>query len=592
MKVVFLHGIGDGLPMREWLSALNGALDEAGHPPINDSQVFAPRYASLLTTDGISAKMPDVTYKPKDDRQSRREFERRQAAVQRLLQQEPNVATFGFNNVPKPWMAAAHGIGADWLPVMNLDQVRRYVDSEGHRGAILRYLLDQLPASGDIVLIGHSLGSVVAIDLLDHLPKDLRVRRFITLGSPANNEALHRGSDRLLKKFPYSRVNDWINVFSYRDIVTMGRGLASIFPGAQDFAINIAGIIGHAPEHYLANPSVAKLVADILYPTKQIVRASSGLTVRLTDDHLFTLIRLHFASTVAKNIKDEERAKRYTDALNVIQDDLAAQLQQAADAGHPLPSELHSIIAGHLPPLPHRLELSEAVMVLTTLTATNFVEPYPIDTGDAPKDALGEMMEQLGFSRDRSAKIVTALTEVDRLLKRTGGIPWGRIGVAAAGLALLAAGPVGIMAAAPASAYGGAAITGGLAAFGPGGMVGGLATLGTLTGGGAAIAAGATLSGSSAETVTLNVTQLSLRVAADYALKLLDLPVDSELWGQLTLLETQISAELNRLETFSDPKATRVQQLRSAKDAVTKLLGFVVDKGLGGATAVAGRAAN
>jgi len=148
------------------------------------------------------------------------------------------------------------------------------------------------------------------------------------------------------------------------------------------------------------------------------------------------------------------------------------------------------------------------------------------------------------------------------------------------------------MAAAPASAYGGAAITGGLAAFGPGGMVGGLATLGTLTGGGAAIAAGATLSGSSAETVTLNVTQLSLRVAADYALKLLDLPVDSELWGQLTLLETQISAELNRLETFSDPKATRVQQLRSAKDAVTKLLGFVVDKGLGGATAVAGRAAN
>lgn len=50
--------------------------------------MVAPKYDSLLTIEGISAKMPDVTYMVKNDDQSRREFERRQAAVYRMLQDE------------------------------------------------------------------------------------------------------------------------------------------------------------------------------------------------------------------------------------------------------------------------------------------------------------------------------------------------------------------------------------------------------------------------------------------------------------------------------------------------------------------------
>jgi pimeloyl-ACP methyl ester carboxylesterase len=483
-------------------------------------------------------------------------------------------------------MAAAGAFGANRLPGFNLDQVRRYVKNEGLRGAILRHILDQLPTSGNIMLLAHSLGSVIAIDLLDHLPEKLRVRRFITLGSPANNDAVHSGSARLLKKFPYSRADDWTNFFSVRDVVPMGRGLASIFSGAQDFAIDIPGVNVHPAERHLTNPAVAKLVAQMLYPAKHVVRASSDIAVRLTDDQFLTLLKLRFAWAVAKNIEDKDAAQRYTDTLKVIQDNFAAALRQLADTGCPLAPELHSVIAGHLPSLPNRLELREAVVVLTTLTATNFVEPYEIDTGEAPKKALGTMLVNLGFSPSRNAHIVTALSEVDDVLKRTGGIPWGRIGVAAAGLALLAAGPVGLAVAAPAGAAGGAAIVGGLAAFGPGGMVGGLGMLGGLAAGGAGLAAGAALGESGPEALVLNVTQLSLRVAADYALKRLQLPVDTDLWGQLVSLETQVAAELNRLEPFSDPKATRIQQLRAAKDAVKKLLGFVVDKGIGGATGI------
>lgn len=84
----------------------------------------------------------------------------------------------------------------------------------------------------------------------------------------------------------------------------------------------------------------------------------------------------------------------------------------------------------------------------------------------------------------------------------------------------------------------------------------------------------------------LSLTQLTLQVSAEYALKRLDIPADPGLWRQLISLETQISAELNRLDAFSDPKTPRVNQLRATQDAATKLLGFVVDKQLGGAIAI------
>ncbi|MFV8053887.1 hypothetical protein [Mycobacterium sp. 48b] len=84
MKVVFLHGIGDGDPHFAWLRELNQGLTQAGHGPIDREQVIAPRYSSCLRTEGRSAKLPPVTYKPKDEPTARREFERRHARVQRL----------------------------------------------------------------------------------------------------------------------------------------------------------------------------------------------------------------------------------------------------------------------------------------------------------------------------------------------------------------------------------------------------------------------------------------------------------------------------------------------------------------------------
>lgn len=580
MRIVFLHGIGDGDPKMGWLDGLNRGLSQAGRPPVNSERVIAPRYRSLLNTAGISAKIPPVTYKPKDDSSGRRGFERRQAKVQRKLGLEAGVRAFGFDRVPEPPLSVLQQAAINSVPWFDLPQVKRYMQNEGTRGAILQRILDSLPSTGDIILVGHSLGSVVAIDLLDNLHEGLHVRRFVTIGSPASSRPLHENSDRLLKKFPYDRVDDWTNFFDKRDVVTGGRGLASTFPGAQDFSIDIGG--DHAASTYLGHTSVAGLIADVLYPTKAVALRESGIAVRLGDNEASILLSLHFGHAVQRQIKDKNAAARYADALGAQQDEVVAQIESADAASNiAVPPELYELAQGTLPRLPHRWELHEAISELVVLAMTNLVEPYEINVDRAPRDALSEVAVELGFQRSTGTKIGNAIEDVQSYISRKGGVPWGRVLTAAAGVAIIAAGPVGLIVAAPAGVFGAAALTGGLAALGPGGMVGGLAMLGGLAGTGAAVAtSAATTGGGPAQPITDSNT-LVLRVAVEHARKLLELPYDEALWYQITDLETQLSARINRLSVYSDPKSAALETLRAGQFTVTRLLAFMLEKGLG-----------
>jgi len=92
--------------------------------------------------------------------------------------------------------------------------------------------------------------------------------------------------------------------------------------------------------------------------------------------------------------------------------------------------------------------------------------------------------------------------------------------------------------------------------------------------------AAAVASGSGADTAGPNLEKLMMRVAAEHARKQLDLPFDSALWYQLTDFECQISAVVNRLNAFSDPKSVKLSQLTAAQVAVNALLRFMIDRGL------------
>lgn len=63
------------------------------------------------------------------------------------------------NDLPEPVFAGAAGASMA-APIGLLAQAKRYVRDAGLRAAVVRSMLDALPASGDVVIVAHSLGSL------------------------------------------------------------------------------------------------------------------------------------------------------------------------------------------------------------------------------------------------------------------------------------------------------------------------------------------------------------------------------------------------------------------------------------------------
>ncbi|NMM90448.1 hypothetical protein B2J88_39990 [Rhodococcus sp. SRB_17] len=174
VKVVYLHGVGTGDPDASWLKGLNEGLVNDGHAPIELDDVCVPKYSHLLSVKGASAKLPPSTYTVTDDGTSRLQFERRQANILRKMAMDPSVLAFGLRRLPNGMLTKAQN-GAVALGPAVLGQVKRYVSDENLRGAVLHHILGCMPKSGEIILIAHSLGSVIGIDLLGRLPKSVQV---------------------------------------------------------------------------------------------------------------------------------------------------------------------------------------------------------------------------------------------------------------------------------------------------------------------------------------------------------------------------------------------------------------------------------
>ncbi|MGY2082340.1 hypothetical protein [Blastococcus sp. SYSU DS0539] len=579
--LVFLHGVGNGDPQGTWLQALNDGLVEAGYDPLPKSQTVAPRYSDLLETDGVRASMPARTYSAKDEDARRRDYERRQARVSRLIGHDPDAWGVGLEAVPEVVVDVVQKAVVDFR-LGQLGQVDRYIDNDGLRGAVLRRVLEAVPAEGDIVIVGHSLGSVVAIDLLDHLPPSLRVRRLITLGSPAGSAFIHEKCERLLKRFPYGIVDDWANVYGRGDIVTAGRGLAGTFPAAQDFVVAVGP--RHYAKAYFEHPSVRTLIGEAMHGSQEtgLVPVERSVELRIPAPVEQAIFFLAFAHHVRRLIEDRKTAERYGQALQLVQEDMANRLKlMLVNEGRPVPPIVESLGNGTPPRSRRDWNLDEAIDPLVLCALSNLVQPYDINAGKAPTAALRDMAIEIGIQPESGTTIGKAIQEVRGVLEDSSGVPWSRIAFGLGGVALLVAGPLGIALAAPAGLAGAAAITSALATFGPGGMVGGIALLGGLASTGAAVATGAAAVGGAGDApLEQIVVDLTARISAARARQLLDLSVDAMLWYHVVALEAELAAELNRLEPLSDGSSPRLKDLRRKREVVRRALTYMTARGM------------
>lgn len=169
------------------------------------------------------------------------------------------------------------GIGERTL-VGVLKQVQLYFNNPHVRARALRSLEDAV--TGDTrVLIGHSLGSVVAYEALSAHP-EWRVHTLVTLGSPLGISKIV--FDRLNPVpvggrgfFPGSVVA-WVNMAAPGDVVALVKRLADRFDGAVTDLLVDNGAKAHDASPYLTTVEVGQAVLRGLGSTGSSVLSSSA----------------------------------------------------------------------------------------------------------------------------------------------------------------------------------------------------------------------------------------------------------------------------------------------------------------------------
>jgi pimeloyl-ACP methyl ester carboxylesterase len=143
---------------------------------------------------------------------------------------------------------------------LTLDDVHRYLENrDGVADRIRQLLIDALTAAwqdGDRVLvIGHSLGSVIAWDSLWQLSReagqDSRIELLMTLGSPLATRFIRNGlkgaREKGARQFP-TNIGRWVNVSARGETVALHRRVRPFFAGMLRYGL--VGEIEDIPDIY------------------------------------------------------------------------------------------------------------------------------------------------------------------------------------------------------------------------------------------------------------------------------------------------------------------------------------------------------
>ena len=216
-----------------------------------------------------------------------------QPAIDRLLEQpEASVADRAEAGSLRRRTIRSIYRAADRLPFLipyfaddkleiHLRDLRRYVSNEsGIADAIRRMLKIPLQAASHagrpILLIGHSLGSVVAYDTLWQLGQeqnnDLRIDLFVSLGSPLGQHYIQqrllghkrRGKDR----YP-GNIRRWVNVAAIGELTAIDMQLADDFAPMRQHGL-LETIVDHTVYNWFRLDGVLNVHAEYGYLVNEV----------------------------------------------------------------------------------------------------------------------------------------------------------------------------------------------------------------------------------------------------------------------------------------------------------------------------------
>jgi hypothetical protein len=315
MKIVITHGrdqayqIPDTLE-RDWTDAVRFGLRRVGAPEADSVEVGFAFYGDLWRPDH-----PIRAHDPADDDEAVRGAapvragaanRDREATASRdheaddpldaALREPPSQFTwdiaqelafgedeettrFGARDVGGivTWLDQRLGVGRvvlGWF-LKDLDE---YFRDDKIRSGVAEVVSKRIRAADDdVVLLGHSMGSIVAYDLLaGGVAEDLRVKGLVTFGSPLGMPTLRKRVAHLHPGTPFPPgLPRWINVYNPDDWATLERRLKPLYgPGSDLLDV---GAVGHGPDGglgsahdpkvYLSSDALARPLAEILAST-------------------------------------------------------------------------------------------------------------------------------------------------------------------------------------------------------------------------------------------------------------------------------------------------------------------------------------
>lgn len=270
----------------EWIDALQKGLRKAElELALPDDQVRFPFYGDTLDhlSRGKKGDAPDVIVMGLADGASEQERAFIEAIVRDLVatagvteeqiaaEEEVLVVEAGIQN----WKAVLAALrlldrikplGMPTVAAFTRD-VYHYLNNPGIQTPIENGVRSALEGRGECVVVGHSLGSIVAFDVIARAgtPRDWSVPAYITVGSPL---AMGPIKEKLRPLERPAEVITWFNAYDPEDVVALHPLDAKHFPvtpevenfdGVDNFTDNQHGIIG-----YLSDPTVARRIYDAL----------------------------------------------------------------------------------------------------------------------------------------------------------------------------------------------------------------------------------------------------------------------------------------------------------------------------------------
>jgi hypothetical protein len=278
-RIVTVHGVGqqfkgDAIIHREWWPALLSGLHLAGGDLTDERELTCPFYGHLFRKPGTLAIA--THYGIEDIGAEEAELlrllweEAARAEPECVPSPEELAAAQTLGRVPKVMQRALNALAksrfweniAEGMLIGDLKQALQYMNDSDLREQALGTVLEKI-GPDTRVLIGHSLGSVIAYEAAHRRTED--IISLITLGSPLGIrnvifDKLHPPPDAMgVGKWP-GNVRYWTNIAEKGDVVALEKKLAPFFPTGIKDVLVYNGSSAHHGERYLTTKEAGEAI--------------------------------------------------------------------------------------------------------------------------------------------------------------------------------------------------------------------------------------------------------------------------------------------------------------------------------------------